>query len=308
MIHLRIDETEDKCLISHESLIVRLRVADRFLVRSPVRQFIPEIPQLPVLVRNLFYEPYPVIGDPHSQAVVETETALLAPDGQSGHTAYVFGYGNGVRTQIVYNFIGQSQIDKSVFVDGVVIIIFVRRERPSQTVMAVEHAGNTIETKPVESVLVKPETTIGKQEMDNRNLTVIETPRIPCLVTPPRAVMKILVRRSVEATQALDLVIHRMGMDQVHNDPQTGGVRGIHQFLELLRSSKPGRSGEKIRNMVSEGCVIGMFRYPHQLNGIIPARNNPRENLQFKLQVGTDLFFFLGHTDVCFIYERRCRG
>ena len=59
--------------------------------------------------------------------------------------------------------------------------------------MQVKHAGDAVEAKAVQLIFVEPEAAVGKQKMQNLILAVIETARIPQLVTSAGSVVKVLI-------------------------------------------------------------------------------------------------------------------
>ena len=76
-VHLSIGQTEDDRLISDEGLVVALCIADRLLLLTAVRQFVPDSTRTPLFVRTLGDELRPEVGDIHRQAVVEAEATIL---------------------------------------------------------------------------------------------------------------------------------------------------------------------------------------------------------------------------------------
>ncbi len=61
-VHLLVAQAEHDCLIAHESLVVRLDVADDLLLRSSAVELVPHPPHIPLLIAHLGEE-----LDPHGR-------------------------------------------------------------------------------------------------------------------------------------------------------------------------------------------------------------------------------------------------
>ncbi|MPN08292.1 hypothetical protein SDC9_155574 [bioreactor metagenome] len=136
------------------------------------------------------------------------------------------------------HLIGQPQIGVGGLVDGGRKIIAVAGEGVIEPVVAVKHAGDAVEAKAVDVVFVEPEAAVGEQELEHFRLFIIEAERIPGAVFAAFAGIKILLAGAVETAETLDLVAHRVGVNQIHDHPQPHAVGGVDQPLELVRSAE----------------------------------------------------------------------
>ena len=97
-------------------------------------------------------------------------------------------------------FIGQSEINDGVVVLPSVVIVVVRTESLSQTVVVIEHRGNAVEPEPIEPEFVEPVFAVGEQEVDYIVFSIVETQRVPSGVLSPVVAVKVLVVRAIEST------------------------------------------------------------------------------------------------------------
>ena len=67
-----------------------------------------------------------------------------------------------------------------------------------------------------------------------------------------RTLVEVKVILAVEKPEPLRLIVHAVGMDDVHHNGYSHPVSGVHQFLELLRSAETRAQGEEIGNLVAE--------------------------------------------------------
>ncbi len=295
-------------LIPHQGLVVALRITDGPLFCPPIGQFMPKTLQRPVLVGCVFGEPDPVVRNTHGKAVVKTDAPRLRRCGQARQAADILcnGYRSGV--QFVDHAVGQGQVHQGLLIHPAVKIVVIGCKRLFEAMVLVEHTGHPVKTEPVYAVFVHPIAAVGEQEVEHLWPGIVETPRIPGRVPPPRTVVKILVGCPVEVTEALDHVGHGVGMDQVHQHPQPETVGRVDQFLEFFRCAETGRSREKTGHLVSERSVVGVFRQGHQLQGVVAGRGNAWQHLPGKFLVGAHFFSRLGHAHVGLVDQYRRSG
>ena len=67
-----------------------------------------------------------------------------------------------------------------------------------------------------------------------------------------RARVEIKIVLTIEKSQPLRLIVHAVGMDDVHHYRYSHPVGGIDQFLELVGGPEPGTQGEKVGNLIAE--------------------------------------------------------
>lgn len=87
---------------------------------------------------------------------------------QKDKKARTFRYGDRLWQHRVYHIVGQHQVRDRVLVDRTSKILLVAiREGMCNSVMVVDHAGDAIEAKAVETELLQPVAQVGKQEAEN---------------------------------------------------------------------------------------------------------------------------------------------
>ena len=251
-VHLLVDEAEDDGLVTHEGLVVALGIGNGLLVGTAVGQLPENGSGVPILVLTLLDGLDPVVGDAHRHAVVKADAAVLESAGQSGHAAHLLGNGDGMGIDGVDQHVGQREIGDGIGVLAAIVIIVIAAECLSQAVAVIEHRGHAIEAEAVKLVLLQPELAVGQQEIQHGILAVIEAQRVPCRVFALAIAVEVQVARAVKAAQALDLVLHRMGVHDVHDNGHAGGMGVIDEVFQLLRSAETRRGCIETRHMVAE--------------------------------------------------------
>ncbi len=208
-VHIGIDQAEDDGLVSHQCLVVTLGIGDGLLIGTPVGGLPPDGRGVPLLIFLLLDQLDPEVGDVHRQAVVEAITPCLGRHRQSRHTAHLLGDGDCLRIDLVDQLVGQREVTDGVAILSRVVVVAIVAERFSQSVAAVDHRGDPVETEAVEAELIEPVFAVGEKEVKHLILAVIKAQRIPCLmVSSLRAAVEIEVIRSIHASQALYLILH----------------------------------------------------------------------------------------------------
>ncbi len=95
--------------------------------------------------------------------------------------------------------------------------------------------------------------------MQHLRLAVVEAARVPGDVIAAVALVEVLVGGAVEARQALDLVVHRVRVHEVHDDRAAQAVGGVDQGLQFLRRAEARRAGEEVGHVVAERAVVGVL-------------------------------------------------
>ena len=91
----------------------------------------------------------------------------------------------------------------------------------------IQHGRNPIETKTVKMIFLEPIFAVGQQEMNNLIFPIIKAKRVPSGMFAPITRIKKLVRVAREISQALRFVLHRMRMNDIHNNSHPILVRRI---------------------------------------------------------------------------------
>ena len=200
--------------------------------------------------------------------------------------------------------IGQGQIRQSIFVDSRVEIIIVAGEGFSEAMVEVEHGSNAIEAEAIELIVLNPIVAVGKQKVQHGRLGVVKTTAVPCGMLTTGSFVKILVERAIKTGNAIALVLHAVGVDEINDHGQPEAMGGIDEFLEFLRSAKPRAGGEKATHMIAEGTVVGMLQNPHDLHRIITTGDDTGQDAVLEFQIGPYFGLFLGHADVGFVDQQ----
>ena len=199
------------------------------------------------------------------------------------------------------HLIGQRQIHQRITIFVSVEVRRIAVEVFAQTVRAIDHRGHTIETESVEVVFVEPELTVREQEMQHFVLAVVEAETIPSRVLTTGTVMEILITRTIEVTETLEFVLHRMAMHEVHDDMHTSAVSIVDEGFEFIRRTEATAGRKEIRYMVSEGAVIRVLLDSHDLHAVITQLIDTRQHITTELLVRVHFLLFGTHADMALV-------
>ena len=107
-IHVGIYQTEDNGLVAHKCLVVALAVADGLLVGTAVLHLPEYRTRFPILVLHFLDGFYPIVGDVHCHAIVETIASILIFRCQSRHTTYLLGNSDSVGVDFMDKQVGEG--------------------------------------------------------------------------------------------------------------------------------------------------------------------------------------------------------
>ena len=119
-----------------------------------------------------------------------------------------------------------------------IIVIAIAHECLAKTVTIVKHRGDTIETETIEVILLEPELTIGKQEVQHLVLSVVEAQAVPSRMLTTVALIEILAWVTGKVTKTFHLVLHSMTVHDIHDNGNTCFVGSIDEFLQFLGSTE----------------------------------------------------------------------
>ena len=134
----------------------------------------------------------------------------------------------------VDKFVGQGQIGDGIGVLTTIVVVIIATESLSQTMTVIQHRGHAIEAETVELVFLQPELAVGQQEIKHGILAIVKAQGIPCGMLALVVAIEVQVARAIKAAQALDLVFHCMGVDNVHDDSHALGMGVVDEVLQLL--------------------------------------------------------------------------
>ena len=138
-VHLLVNKAEDYGLVANQGLIVALGIAYGLLVGALVGEFPPDFAHGPLLVSPFLNPLDPVISHAHGHAIVKAYSACGQRRSESGHTADILGYGDGVRIEFMDQHVGECQVADGIFVHPLVEIKLVVAEIGAQAVIPVKH-------------------------------------------------------------------------------------------------------------------------------------------------------------------------
>ena len=157
-------------------------------------------------------------------------------------------------------------------------------------------------------VLLHIELQIGKQEVDDFVLIVIEALGVPGTVVALCALVEELVGSTVKEVEAFPGVLAGVGMDHVqkHRDAQLMGF--INKPFQRLGSSETGGDRKEIADLVAERAVVGMLHDRHDLNGVVAKLVDAGQNVFPELIEGANLALLLAHTDMALVNKKVLLG
>ena len=189
---------------------------------------------MPVLV-FLFLECLdPIVGNTHGHTVIETDTAVLDGYRKTGHSAHFFRDGDGRGVDLMDELVGKGEICDGVDVLVAVVVVGVRAEILTESVVIIEHRSDAVEAEAVEAILLEPVFAVGEQEVEHFVLSVVEAERIPCGVLTPAVAIKIEVVAAVESSKPLDFVFDGVAVDYVHDHGNAELVGAVDERFEIV--------------------------------------------------------------------------
>ena len=118
------------------------------------------------------------------------------------------------------------------------------------------------------------------------------------------AAVEIQVFTSVEKAETFRLIVHAVGMNDIHHHCDTSPVRIVHQMLELFRSPEPGGQCIEIGYLIAERPVVRMLLQGHYLQRVIAQFLHVRKDIGTELLERSHLLILGAHSDMTFIYKR----
>ena len=97
-------------------------ITDGAFFGALVSQFVIDIAYVPLLIGDFFKELNPIIGNTHTQFVIETYAFFSNRRGKAGQSAHLFGNGQRFGVELVNKLVSHSEIHQSVVVLIAIII------------------------------------------------------------------------------------------------------------------------------------------------------------------------------------------
>ena len=168
----------------------------------------------------------------------------------------------------------------------------------------IQHTGDPIETEAIEMKFFQPIFTIRQQKTDHFIFSIIEATGIPQSMFTPFTRIKILVIISGKTTQSFGFILDCMRMHKIHDHTDTVSMCLIDQTFQVVGCSESGTDRIKIRYLIAERTIIGMFLNPHQLNHIVPQIYNPGQYISPEFIKRRHPAILHAHTDMSFVNQR----
>ena len=245
-IHFLVDQAEYYRLVSNQGLVMAFGVTDGLLVRTLVGQLIPNLPWAPLLICPLFYPFDPVVGDPHRHPEIKANPSGGERSRQTGHSADILRDGDSRGLDFPDQHVRKREVSHRILVHSGVEIQFIVPEILSEPMIPVNHAGDPVEAETVQVIFLEPELAVGKEEPHHLILPVIKASGSPGRMMALRPRIEVQVVPSVEKSKSLSLVVHAVGVDNVHHHGYPHRMGSVDKFLELIRSAETGAQSEKV--------------------------------------------------------------
>jgi len=307
-VHFLVAQAEHNGLVANQRLIVGLAVADDLFFGTAGSQFVVNMPQIPMFVGNFLQQADPKIRRTHSQPVVKADAAVFDRQTQARHCGHILGDQNGVGVNFPGQSGGQLEIGDRLQVGVHRKILAVVGKGRTQTVVQIEHGGDTVEPETVKVVLLQPEFQVGQQKVDHFVFAVVETFCAPGRVVALGRIVEELVGRAVKFVNALPGVPAGVGMDHIQKHGDAHIVGGVDKVFQVLGPAEPGRCREEIGDLIAEGRIIRMLHHRHDLQGVVAQFFHSGQDILGKFGVSADFSLFLGHTDVALVDKQFALG
>ena len=168
----------------------------------------------------------------------------------------------------------------------------------------IQHTRDAVEPESVQMIFFHPELAVGQEEIFGFTLSVVEASGAPRRMMSLGPLIEIQVFPAVEQAEPFRLIVHAVGMDDIHHDGYAAGMCIIHKMFEFLRCSESGRKCVEVGNLVSEGAVIRVLLQGHNLDGVVAKCLDMRKNIDTELFEGGDFFIFGTHAYVALVNQR----
>ena len=237
-IHLLVNKAEDDGLVAHKSLIMALAIRDGLLVGPAVGKLPEYRGRMPVFILLLLDHLDPVIRDTHCHTVVESDAAILKLHGKPGHTAHLLSYGYSLAVYIMDKDIGKREICDGIRILIAVVVVGIRSESLPEAMVIIEHGGYTVETETVKLKFLKPVFTVREKEMEHAVFSVVEEKRVPCRMLAASVAIEIEVVAAVEPAETLHLILHGVGVHDIHNHGNAELVSLVDKTFQIVGSAE----------------------------------------------------------------------
>ena len=152
-------------------------------------------------------------------------------------------------------------------------------------------------------IFLEPVLAVGEEEVEHLVLAVIEAEGVPCRVFAAGVGIEVCGACAVDACYPLVLVLHGVGVHDVHYHGDAEFVGAVDEAFQLLGGAEARRCGEEVAHVVAERAVVGVFLDGHYLYGIVAVGGDARKHVVAEFGICAHPFALLGHADVALIYK-----
>ena len=153
--------------------------------------------------------------------------------------------------------------------------------------------------------LVHPVLAVAQQEVQNLVLSIVKTKAVPCRMLAAASLIEVLARIAGKVAKTLHFILHRMAVNNIHNDRYAHTMSLIYQSLQFLRRAESAAGSEETAHMIAETAIIGMLLNGHNLDAIITCLVHTRQHVYAELLVRAYLLCILSHADMALVNEQR---
>ncbi len=125
-------------------------------------------------------------------------------------------------------------------------------------VVKIQHGGNRIDAKPVDTIAVQPEQRVRQQKIGDFGAAEIVDQRAPVEVPALQRIGVFVERGAVELAEAVRIV-GKVARHPVQDHAEAGAVAGIDQGEKILRRAEPAGRGVHAGRLIAPGAIERMF-------------------------------------------------
>mmetsp|Transcript_38602 Transcript_38602/g.114640 ORF Transcript_38602/g.114640 Transcript_38602/m.114640 type:complete len:500 (+) Transcript_38602:1140-2639(+) len=167
--------------------------------------------------------------------------------------------------------------------------------------VVVHHRRDAVKAVAVKLVLVHPPARVGQQETHRLPVAIVEQPRVPHPVVAALAAVEVHRVGAIKHVDAVDRVLRRMRVHDVHEHDKAEPMRLVNERLELLGSAAARGSCKEVGHVVAERAVVRVLLDCHDLDGVVAELADARQHVPAELKVRVDLGLGARHADVALV-------
>ena len=127
--------------------------------------------------------------------------------------------------------VGKCEIANGIIVFVTIEIVTIVGECLAQTMTVIEHRGDSIKAESIEMIFAEPIFAVAQKKVQHLVLTIIKAQAVPCRMLPTLTWIEILVRVASKIAQTLNLVLHSMRVNYIHDNSHTVLVSCVDEMF-----------------------------------------------------------------------------